>query len=202
VNAEIAESLGLAKPEGALVANVIAGSPAEKAGIRTGDIIVSFAGKRIETVKDLTRTVAATATGTDRTVEVWRDGKAMTLNTTIAAAEKPAETQPQQRADASLAVPALGLKLASVDGNARQRLGLADDAQGAVVVAVDGGKDAAEKGLRPGDVITRINQQPVDGPTDVVRAVETAAKAERKSVLVMVERNRQSRFVAIELTKI
>ncbi|MCU0839326.1 MAG: Do family serine endopeptidase [Rhodospirillales bacterium] len=202
VTPEIADSLGFDKPRGALVASIVDGSPAAAAGVRVGDIILAFGGRPVATMKDLTRAVAATPDGASRPIEVWRDGGAVTLTTTVAAAREAGEPQlRQQRADAATAVPSLGLKLAAIDDRARQTLGLADDARGAVVVSVDRSKDAAEKGLRPGDLITRVNQQPVVSPADVARAVETAAKAARKSVLLMVERNQQSRFVAIELTK-
>ncbi len=201
VTPEIADSLGFEKPRGALVASIVDGSPAAAAGVKVGDVIMAFGGRPIATMKDLTRAVAATPDGASRPIEVWRDGGAVTLTTTIAAAREAGDTPMRQRAEAALAVPALGLKLAAVDERTRQRLGLADDARGVVVVGVDRGKDAAEKGLRPGDLITRVNQQPVVSPADVARAVETAAKAARKSVLLMIERNQQSRFVAIELTK-
>jgi serine protease Do len=199
VTPEIAESLGLDKPQGALVANVMSDSPAAKAGLKSGDVVVSFAGKPIETVKDLSRVVADTANGAERSIEVWRDGHKVALNAVIAAAKPTTQAEEQQQVGSAVEVPALGLKLAPVDNRERQQFGLSDDAHGAVVVAVDDSKNAAEKGLRAGDLITRINQQPVESPADVVHAVESAKKAERKAVLLMVERNQQSRFVAIEL---
>lgn len=205
VTSDVAESLGLKEPHGALVAQVMDSSPAAKAGIKTGDVILAYGGKPIDTVKDLTRDVAETPSGTERSIAVWRSGHTEQLQTTIAAAaaDQPAQSTPAppQHADAGLTVPELGLKLAPVDARARRQLGLADSVHGAVVVAVDDSKDAAEKGVRPGDLITRVNQEPVAGPKDVRKAVETAAKEARKTVLLMVERNQQSRFVAVELAK-
>lgn len=202
VTPEIADSLGLAKAEGALVASVAPDSPAAKAGVRPGDIVTGFGGKPIATAKDLSRAVAASEAGGQRILDVVRNGKSVGLpvdigkaNPTLASAGAPSQ------GERSVQVPALGLKLATLDAQARTRLGVAADTPGAVIVGVDGSKDASGKGLRPGDLITRVNQQEVSAPGDVVRAVEQAAKDHRKAVLLMVERNQEQRFVVVEMSK-
>ena len=98
-----------------------------------------------------------------------------------------------------VALSALGLTLAPVDRATRARYGLPKDATGALVASVTEGGDAADKGLQAGDVITRVNQAAVTDPADVVRAVEKAKEAHRKSILLLVERQGNQRFVAVEL---
>jgi serine protease Do len=201
VTAEIAESLGLDEAKGALIASVVPESPAAHAGIKVSDVILSFANAPIETVKDLTRSVAAAPRGSAQPIEVWRQGHTILLNATIADASTAPNARMAEAPDGTVGIPALGLQLAPVTAESRRSLGLNDATEGAVIVAVDPQKDAAEKGLRPGDLITRVNQHPVITPDDVARAVEAAAKKDRKRVMLMVERNQQSRFVAVELPK-
>ncbi len=202
VTPEVAESLGLAKAEGALVASVATDSPAAKAGVRPGDIVTGFGGKPITTAKDLSRAVAATEAGGHRILDIMRDGKQVELPVDIGKAKPTlASADAPTHGESAVQVPALGLKLATLDAQARTHLGVATDASGALIVGVDGSKDASDKGLRPGDLITRVNQQQVSAPGDVVRAVEQAAKDHRKAVLLMVERNQEQRFVVIEMTK-
>jgi serine protease Do len=115
-----------------------------------------------------------------------------------AALEKP-DAPGQQAPAGGVHSSALGLTLAPVDATSRARWTIADEAKGAVVAAVDGNADAAEKGLQPGDVITRVNQQEVGGPADVVSAVERAKEAQRKSVLLLVDRQGEQHFIAVGL---
>jgi serine protease Do len=205
VTPDVADSLGLDQPKGALVAKITPDSPAEKAGLRQGDIIVGFDGQDIEEVRDLTRIVANTAVGGSTRVSVWRGEKEIALKVKIG--EMPQQVAANTRGDAArehdtgVEVGPLGLTLTQLDEEARSHLGLGDDSKGVVIAGVDSGKNSAEKGLRPGDVITHVNQAPVDSPDDVVKAVQKAEKTNRKSVLLLIDRQGEQRFVAVELTQ-
>lgn len=208
VTPDVAESLGLGEPRGALVANVTSDSPAEAAGLRQGDVIVGFDGKDIEEVRDLTRVVANSAIGDDTRVSVWRGGKEVALNVEVG--EMPRQVALNTRGgdprsghagDPGVELGSLGLTVAPLDESSRNQLGLSDDLMGVVIAAVESGKSSAEKGLRPGDVITHVNQAPVTSPDDVVEAVEKAEKSKRKAVLLLIDRKGEQRFVAVELTQ-
>jgi serine protease Do len=183
VTPEIAESLGLAKAEGALVASVEPDGPAEAAGIRAGDVIAEFAGTRIATLRDLTTAVADTAPGSEAAVTVWRDGERRTLEVEVA--RMPAQrgaSAPSRGPESDLG--ALGLSVRSGD-------------DGLVVTDVDRSSDAAAKGIRPGDVIVSVNQRQVRTPGELEQALDEARKANRKSVLLLVAREGSQRFVTI-----
>lgn len=205
VTPEIAESLGLDEAKGALVTEVLPDSPAAKAGVRQGDVVLSFEGKAINTLRDLTRVVADTSVGTKASMQLVRDGKEIKLAAEIGV-QKPEQVAASAERNKAAPAPAggtvvarLGLSVGPLDAQARERFGIGDNAKGVVVTDVDGDKNAAEKGLQPGDVITRVNQTAVSSPRDVVKAVDEAAKAKRKAVLLLVERDGQQRFVAVEL---
>ncbi|HYH18847.1 MAG TPA: DegQ family serine endoprotease [Azospirillum sp.] len=198
VTPEIAEGLGLSKAQGALVSEVTPGSPAAKAGLRQGDVVVRFDGKPVDGVRDLTRVVAATAAGSDAKVEVVRQGKETTLTTRI---EKLAEEQRMASADAEADQPAhpalTGLKLAALDAETRQQLGLERGAKGVVVVGVS--PKAGALPVQPGDVIETVGGEPVASPAELARKVADAGKAGKKAVLLLVNRQGSESFVALKL---
>jgi serine protease Do len=193
---DIAGSLGLEEPKGALVAEVVPGSPADEAGLRAGDVITSFAGEPVEKVKDLTRLAASTAPGSRLEVGIWREGKGQDLSVKLGSST---EDSPQPAVRHASAKGKLGLSLAPLTAADRQRQGLADDVEGVVVADVAPGSPAARKGLRAGDVIAMVGAKPVGSPDDVVREVAKAREADRPTVLLKVVRGTQSRFVALGL---
>ncbi len=205
VTPDVAESLGLDQPRGALVAQVTPDSPAEKAGLRQGDVILGFNGQDIKEVRDLTRVVANTDTGDKTGVTVWRGEEEVALKVKVG--EMPQQVAANAQGDsardhgAGVEVGPLGLTLTRLDEETRSQLGLSDDSRGVVIAGVDSGKNSAEKGLRPGDVITHVNQAPVDSPDDVVKAVQKAEQTKRKSVLLLIDRQGEQRFVAVELAE-
>jgi serine protease Do len=194
---EIAESLGLDEAKGALVADVVTGSPAEKAGVRAGDVITGFDGEEISKPKDLTRLAARAEPGTRHEMAVWREGKTVELDLKVGSSTRDSPEASSTPRVASKGQ--LGLSLAPLTAEMRQRHGLTDDIEGALVAQVVPGSPAARKGLRAGDVIAMVGQKPVTGPDDVVRGVEEARKAERSSVLLKVVRGTQSRYLALKL---
>ncbi|MBK8175528.1 MAG: DegQ family serine endoprotease [Rhodospirillales bacterium] len=204
VTPDVADSLALKKAEGALVATVTDDSPAKKAGLKQGDVIIGFDGKPVATPRDLSRMVAETTTGSEKSLTVWRDGHEKRINVDVGSMPKQvAENEPSHSGHGAtpggVELSALGLTLAPVDDATRSHYGLSQTANGAVIASVDANADAAEKGLRAGDVITRVNQQAVTSPSDVLEAVAKAKGAHRKSVLLLVERQGDQRFVAVTL---
>ncbi len=198
VTTEIAESLDLANARGVLVTRVAPASPAEKAGLRQGDVVLAFDGKGIRGVRDLTRAVAGAGIGETKAIEVWRGAARLTLAAEIGQMTDQEVAAAVERKD-GLEVDALGLTLAAIDERTRARFGLAAQAGGVVIARIDEGKDAARKGLRPGDVITSIDQSAVKAPADVEKAIEDARSADRKAILLLVERQGQPLFVALKL---
>ena len=204
VTEELADSLGLSKAHGALVANLTEGGPAEKAKLHVGDVILSFDGKPIEEMRSLPRIVAETAVGKASKVVVWRKGKEVNLKVKLGEFpddEKVAAATPRNhpRKTKTKALKALGLTIAPVNDELRSRFKLDEDAKGVVVTDVDVNSPAAENGVRPGDVVRKIgpNQVAVTSPSQVIKNVQKARKAKRKRLLFLFERDGNSRFVAL-----
>jgi serine protease Do len=194
VTPEIADSLGLTGEKGALVSNAQDDGPAKKAGVVAGDIITAVDGKEVASPKELARLIGDIAPGKAVDVTVWRNGKAETVKVDLGelpGAEKQAALQDDSKAPAQADQLAdLGLTIAP-----------SDDGKGVVVTDVDPSSDAAERGLEAGDVITNVNSKPVTGGSDIQTAMEEAAKAGRKAVLVQVTRGDVSRFLTLPVAK-
>lgn len=195
VTPEIADSLGLTSEQGALVSNAQEDSPAKKAGVVAGDIITAVDGKEVASPKELARLIGDIAPGKTVDITVWRDGKPETMKIDLGelpAPEKQASLQgdDNQAPAQSDQLAALGLTIAP-----------SDDGKGVVVTDVDPGSDAADRGLQAGDVITNVNSKAVAGGADIEKAMEDAAKAGRKAVLVQVSREDVSRFVTLPVAK-
>ena len=209
VTEEIAESLGLKKAEGALVASIIKKGPAEKAGIKPGDVILTFDGKNVTEMRKLPRIVAETDVDKKVVVEFWREGKMKTAKvsigklddseTTLAAKTDDKEGKAKKEKDVETKVEALGLTLSTLSSGLRERFSIDEGSKGVVVTAVDEGAAAAEKGIRPGDLVVEVSQQEVSSPAAVAAKVEEARSAERKTVLLLVEGQGGLRFVALRI---
>lgn len=189
VTQEIARSFNLDKPRGALISDIMAGSPAEKAGLRRGDIILSFAGKEIKDSRQLQLVVAETPVGQQVAVEIFRDGKTVKLslatgNADSAAASKPRSTEAQ--------ASAFGLTVDELPRN-RQAGGLS----GVIVSGVEEDGTAAEAGIRPGDIVTSVNQKKVGNLADYSRAMKEAEQ--RGSAILLVRRGDASIFFALRI---
>lgn len=202
VTEEIAETLDLAEPRGALVASVAAGGPAEAAGIKDKDVILKFDGKDIDKVRQLPRIVAETDIGAKVDVVIWREGREETVAVTVARLDETAvAAAPAQPDDAPMEIPSLGLAILPLDAATKAQRNIGADVQGVMIVAVDGQGPAAEKDVRPGDIIMEVNQDPVASPAEVAQEVEAAETAKRKSILMLLNRQGDLRFVAIRPKK-
>ncbi|ADZ71325.1 Do family serine endopeptidase [Polymorphum gilvum] len=193
VTNDIAESLGLAKAEGAIVAEAQDGSPADKAGLRSGDTILKVDGKPIKGPRDLSRLIAGYAPDTTVDVTVWRDGRERDIQVTLGTLDEPsrvAAADPATQGPTTLEDLGLGLTSTAEAGI---------DGDGVVVVDVTPGGPAAEKGLKRGDIIAEVAGEKVARPADVVEAIAKAQASGRKAVLMRVYSDRASRFVALPL---
>jgi len=201
VTSDVANAIGLEKPEGALVANVSGGTPASKAGIETGDVITALGGQDVKSPRDLSRMVADLTPGAKQGLTVWRQGAAKDLTITIGGNEKDEQQASADNGNKSGSeaqrVPTIGVGLADITPDVRQALNLPRRESGAVVESVAPDKPAADAGLQPGDVIISVNQQPVKSAKEAKTAVADAGKAGRKSVLLLVQRGENQTFVAV-----
>ncbi len=205
VTDEIAESLGLNEAAGALIASVSPEGPADLGKIEAGDVVLSFNGQPIEEMRDLPRVVADTDIGRSVPVEVWRRGEVQVLSVEVGELdeEQPvlasATTGLEDEEPEVGAVDALGLSLSSITTASRTDFELSEDIQGVLIIDVAADSAAAEKGLRPGDVILEVSQEEVSTPAQVAAKVQEAEQADRRSVLLLVNRDGELRFVAVRV---
>ena len=199
VTPEIAESLGLDTGKGAMVTDVPEG-PAADAGIKAGDVITKFAGNDIEDDRDLVARVAQAPIGEKVDVVVLRDGKPEDLQVTLGRRETAEGTSTDEGAQpGDTGGDTLGMQLQTLTPEIAAELGMGEDQEGLVVRAVDPTSDAADKGLSPGDVITEAGQQPVTSVKDLTARIDEAKEAGRKSLLLMIRRGGEPRFVALSV---
>lgn len=206
VTEEIAESLGLKDQTGALVADVTKGGPAEASGIEAGDVILKFNDRVVETMRKLPRIVAETEIGVDVPVEVWRGGRKVIVQAKIGELEKAEEAKlvPAARTGApeepkTGRVDALGIDLSLISDSLRAQYSLGEKVKGVIVTNVDGDGPAAEKGIREGDVIVEVAQEEVATPDDVAKGITSAREKGRGSVLLLIDRQGEMRFVALRI---
>ncbi len=212
VTEEIAESLGLSKPGGALVASVLGNSPAARAGIKAGDVALTFDGHVVEDYRRLPRLVAETPSGKTVDVTIFRSGKERIFHVVVGEmAEGEHQNEGVSRDESSQSggvgpggrtrIAELGLTLAPLSAETRRQYAVPEDLRGVVVTGVDVNSDASEKGLYPGDVIVEINQNEVTTLADVRWHVETALKSRRKTVLLLITNRGRLRFVPIRISQ-
>jgi serine protease Do len=206
ITPDIAESLGLKTEIGALVSSVHPEGPAHEGGIETGDIVVEFDGKKIVDMRSLPRTVAETAIGKDVKVKVVRDGKEVSLTVKLGELEQAEESgllaNSVPSTGGSYTFGNLGFIVDPLDQASREKFGLSAEVNGrpltgAVVSEVVPGSPAAERGLEAGDVIRSVNQRQITQISDLIDGVNEARNLGKTSVLLLVYRNDNERFVAM-----
>ena len=200
VTSSIAKSLGLDPnhPAGALVASVSKDSPADKAGIKQGDMIIAAGGHEIRTPHDLPRIVEATPVGNKLDLTIRRGGKQQTVEATIA--EMPEKVASAQRGAAQpggSAARALGMELVALDPQLRQELHVPKEVNGVVVGQVASDSPAGELGIQAGDVIVSVDQKPVTTPEGAAAQLKEAA--EHGNVLLLLNRHGTSQFVGLSV---
>lgn len=207
--AEMAEAQGMGDQRGAIVSDLAAGGPSQRAGLVAGDVIVSINGHAVKSSSELTREVAKAKPGDVLKLDVIRDGKhrAVEVRSGTRPSEKELaanENNPNQGGGSSApptqrAPAVLGLSLAPLDDAMRHQLGLPASVRGAAVLAVDSSSDAGQKGLKRGDVIVRAGDVPVTSAAEVQAAVQAAKKAKRPSVLIGVYRGGRTLFLPLKI---
>lgn len=200
IDPEIAESLGLDAPQGALVTTVNADSPAAAAGIERGDVILRFDDARVDEMRDLPRLVARVRPGTTSEVTVWREGEEVVLSVDLGRMPGEQELAALPPAEDAVDSAELGMELAALTPDLRAQYGIADAVEGVLVRGVESGSPAAERGVRTGDVIMEVQRQPVTSPSEVARATQESIEAGQSSVLILVQRDGNDRYVALPLT--
>ena len=201
VTDDVADALGLTEAKGALVSDVPEG-PAMDAGMEAGDVIISFDGRDVEDTRGLVRQVGNTDVGKAVRVVVNREGATQTLLVTLgrredAEAAVPASQPVEEEPPAAMDL--MGLTLSPLSAEIREQLELPDSARGLAVMDVDETSEAFEKGLRAGDVITEAGQTQVITIADLQERIEEASEAGRKSILLLVRRDGDPRFVALSI---
>ena len=203
VTEDIADAIGLDQVAGALVTDVPAG-PAADAGMEAGDVIMTFDGEEIQDTRELVRHVAKTQVGSSVRVVVFRDGGTQTLLVTLGQLEEAvlasasgSTLEPAEAPQFSIQ----GMLLGQLTTEYRERFMINSETDGVVILEVEETSQAAEKGLRPGDVILEVSQNAVRVPQDVVTRIESARDAGRRSILLLVRSGGSGRFVALTLAE-
>ncbi len=203
VDETIADSLGLGSAHGALIARVDANGPAKPAGLMAGDVIVKFDGKEIKESRDLPRLVASMPVGKSVDVVVVRNGAEFTKTVTLGRLEDSEKkvalaTAEDDALQTNAVAKALGMEFSALSEDARKTFKIKESVKGVVVTSVEPGSAAADRGLRPGDVIEEVNHQAVERPGDVAQAVGSAKSDPKKPALFLVSNGEGVvRFVAI-----
>lgn len=206
VTDDIAESLDMEDPRGALVAGVTPDGPAEEAGIKPGDIVLTFDGKEVATMRELPRIVADTAVSKAVSVIVLRDGKEVEVKVTLGRLEEGekliAAQEDEEAEQAAKPVQVLGMTLGELDEEAIKKYEIAEDVEGVLVASVEENSNAAEKQVRAGDVIQEVSQEAVKTTADVEKRIDELKKEGRRSVLLLLmSKGGELRFVAVRLSE-
>ncbi len=189
----LAEQFGYKGMKGALVQDVEPGQPAARAGVRPGDIITEFQGRQIEDPGQLRNLIAQTAPGATVKLKVWRDGAMRELSATLGEVARSTPTGAGDRPEAARSALA-GVRVENLTPDLLRRLVLPPETRGVVAADLAADSNAAEAGLRHGDVIVEINRQPVGSVTEYGAAVQKAGK---KNVLLRVRRAEGARYIAV-----
>lgn len=206
VTEDIADSLGLKQAKGSLVGDVVAKGPAANAGLKMGDVIMTFNGKDVENTRKLQRYVAESEINSTAKLGVWRQGKMVEANVALGeleeAMKKDIQEEPQpQEISQSEKVEALGFDVAPITAQLQERFKIPTESRGVVITKLHEKSPAAEKGLHVGDVIVEAGMMAVQTPKDLMAQVERIKKDQRKSILLLIERKGSLLFIAVPITK-
>lgn len=199
VTQDMAQALGMDVPAGAIIRDVFDG-PAKDAGLLSMDVILMFDGKDVGDAGALVRLVGAAPVGKTVKTVVLRDGKRQTIDVVLGKRPEPediastSEAAPEPTADM-----VLGMAVGTLNDELREKYKIAKDVDGIVVLSVDADTNAAEKGMQEGDVITDAGQKPVRSVDDFQAQIDATAEAGRQSLLVLVRRDGQPRFVVLNV---
>ncbi|MFO0388197.1 MAG: DegQ family serine endoprotease [Alphaproteobacteria bacterium] len=205
VNDEIAESVGLDKAKGALIMDVSEGSPAAKAGLKAGDIVLSFDSKEIKEMRFLPRLVAETKIGNSVPVGYWREGKLHTTQVVVAKLddeeERPVKASKDKKEKTGNSQTVLGMELVPLNAALKQNFSVRKGVDGLAILDVASGSEAAKRGIRGGDVIVAVNNIAVASVADMQKLVENARKLGRKFVLITIARENEVAMLTLPVAE-
>ncbi len=202
VTDDIAESLGMDEARGALVAGVVAGGPVDDGSIEPGDVIIEFDGQPVDTMRELPRIVAESPVGAEVDVVVLRDGEMQTVQVTLGRLEDGEQLAMADAPDEQAETIAMfGMTMAALDDAQREQFAISDEVEeGVVIIEIEEGSAAAERGVNAGEVIVEIAQEKVASPADVEQAIETLRESDRRNALLMLAgADGALRFVTIRI---
>ena len=206
VTDDIAETLGVPENTGALVSAVTDGSPAAKGGLEAGDVILKFDGKDVTTMRGLPKIVAQTPIGKTIDVEVLRKGTKKTVQVAVGRLEEDEgptpvnDKEPEKKEAPPAGASVLGMKLVPLNDDLRKKFNIDSKTNGLIVEDVDGQSQAAQKGIKAGDVLVEAGQDTLSKPEDLAKSVDKVRSSGRKAVLLRVEDGKGDlRFVAVPL---
>ena len=208
VTAEIAESVGLGKPKGAMVTRVFPESPAEKGAMKVGDIIIKVRDKDVKDVRAARKLISESPIGVEIPIIVWRNKKEETLSISIEeipeSDKEPASPDaPKKPTDG---VDVLGMKMQTLSAEHRKAFKIDDKVNGVIVLSVTKTKkpsdsDEPKEILKPGDIIISVEYQPISTPADIAEKIEEAQKQKKKNILFQISREGDTRFIALNIEK-
>lgn len=210
VSEEASESLGLNKTMGALVLDVTKDSPADKAGIKVGDVITAFDGKDITAMRLLPRMVAETKIGKTVNVTYWRNGASKTVPITLGKLDESDEAENamdmggregKSKSPGTPSETVMGMQVAPLSPVVRDALNISEDASGVAVMDVDRGSEAAKRGITRGDVIMDVNGQVVKSADELKKAFDAIRGKGRKYALLKILREKETAFVTLPATE-
>jgi len=199
ITSDLAQEFNLKNNNGALIGDVVPNGPADKAGLKSGDVVTEFNGHAITDSRRLQLDVASTQPGSTVPVEILRDGNKKTIDVTVKqlpGSDKLAEATTSDTSDNGTLN---GVEVADLDQQAHQQFNVPKNIKGAVVTQVDPGSPAAEAGLKPGVVIQEINHKPVKSADEAVKLTEKSEN--NKHTLVRVWDNGSSHYVVVDESK-
>jgi serine protease Do len=198
VTPELAQEFKLPNSQGALVGDITPKSPADKAGVKSGDVIVEFNGKPVSDSRHLKLQVGETEPGKQVTLKLVRDGQTKTLDVTVKVLPGTEELADNDSTKDTSSDTLNGVSVSDIDTQAKEQLKLPETVKGAVVTGVDQDSVAFEAGLRPGDVIEEINHKPVTNGDDAVKLTE---HVKEKVVLLKIWSKGGSRYLVVDESK-
>ena len=206
VSKEIAESMNLETTYGALVSNVYEDSPADKAGVKVGDIILKVNNIDIKNSRQLTRVIANQKVNSTAKIEVWRRGKIVSLNVTLGELEKinlaelNQEASPKKQKQRTTEIKEFGIKVIALNPNTRKQYNIPSQIEnGLIVTDVDRDSEAAERGLKPFSVILEANQENLSNVDDLRNIIDNVINGNRDRILLLINYDGNTQFIPIKI---
>ncbi|MCY4033738.1 MAG: PDZ domain-containing protein, partial [Hyphomicrobiales bacterium] len=205
VSDEIAASLGMEAPQGALVSSVEDGSPASDADIHPGDVILRFGDEQVEKMRDLPRLVAKTNAYENVTLDVWRDERTIEVDVRIGRLEEDSATGTGEFDGTGGEIGEdgliLGMKLATLDSALRERFSIDSSTEGVIVEQIASDSEAFQKGVREGSIVAQVGGTRVASLEDVLESIEKARRDSRAAVLFLFIARNTVRFIALNFDR-